>query len=137
MHIEAEFDVIGWEPTPYGDSSGPVLSRVSVRKNFNGDLEGRSSAELLMCQADSKDYAAGAGYVGSELVEGKLAGKSGSFVIQHGGIMGPGVDEPTISGNIVPGSGTGELSGLRGSVTITQSQDGQHRISLDIDFRRD
>lgn len=134
MHIEAEFDVTGWEPTPYGDSTGPALSRVSVRKSFTGGLEGKSSAELLMCQADPKDYSTGAGYVGSEQIDGKLAGKRGSFVIQHGGIMGPGVDEPTISGNIVPGSGTGELAGIRGSVNITQSVDGQHRISLDVEF---
>jgi hypothetical protein len=48
--------------------------------------------------------------------------------------MGPGVDDPTIFGTIVPGSGTGHLEGLRGSVEITQSEDGQHRIKLDVDF---
>ena len=128
----ASFDVTGWEPTPYDEGvDGPQLSRVKVRKTFRGDLVGESTAELLMCVNDPKDLAAGAGYVVSERVIGSLAGRQGSFVLQHWGVSGGG-KPPTASGHVVPGSGTGQLAGLVGSI----SQDGEkkHTLVLDYDF---
>ncbi len=57
----SSFEVMGWDQTPYGNQGeGPSLSRATVRKTFTGDLSGESSAELLMCQADSSDLDAGA-----------------------------------------------------------------------------
>lgn len=59
--------------------TGPKLARAKVKKIFRGDLEGESSAELLLCQADDGS----AGYIGLERVVGRLAGRTGSFVVQH------------------------------------------------------
>lgn len=76
---------------------------------------------------------AGAGYVVSERVTGKLEGRAGTFVIQHGGVMGAGT-APRTFGHIVPGSGTGGLAGLAGTVTIDRAADGTHTMTLDYDL---
>ena len=133
-HATASFDVTGWDETPYDEpADGPRLARATVRKTFRGDLEGESTAELLMCQADPDDYSAGAGYVASEHVTGTLDGRQGTFVLQHGGLSGEVAGERTF-GHVVPGSGTGELEGLRGEAEIRQTPDGEHTLLLDYDF---
>jgi hypothetical protein len=130
----SSFDVTGWEPTPYDEGvEGPQLFRVKVSKAFRGDLTGESKAELLMCINDPKDLAAGAGYVVSERVVGQLAGKSGSFIVQHWGVSGAG-RAPTTAGHIVPGSGTGQLAGLVGSIEISQDAEKKHTLVLDYEF---
>jgi hypothetical protein len=130
----SSFDVTGWDHSPYDDGiPGPSLSRAKVRKAFRGDLVGESTAELLMCQADAADLNAGAGYIGSERVVGKLAGREGSFVIQHWGVSGGGL-EPRTAGHIVPGSGTGELVGLTGEVQIMVGAGGEHTLTLDYEI---
>ncbi|NNE34524.1 MAG: DUF3224 domain-containing protein [Rhodothermales bacterium] len=125
------FDITEWNETPYGESEGgPRLARTVVRKLFRGDLDGESSAEVLMCQADADNLSAGAGYVASEQVEGSLHGRRGSFVMQHGALAGPSM-EPTTFGQIVPGSGTRELQGISGTVEIERTPDGAHILTLD------
>jgi len=130
----SSFDVTGWEPTPYDEGvEGPQLFRVKVRKAFRGDLVGESSAELLMCVNDPKDLAAGAGYVVSERVVGQLGDKHGTFIVQHWGVSGAG-RAPTTAGHVVPGSGTGQLAGLVGSIEISQDAEKKHTLVLDYDF---
>ena len=130
----AAFDVIGWDQSPYrdGDAEGPCLSRATVRKSFQGDLVGESTAELLMCQADTTDLSAGAGYVASEMVVGQLAGRAGTFVMQHWGVSDR--DGRQTGGHVVPGSGTGELAALSGQVQIAVAADGAHTLILDYDL---
>lgn len=129
VHATAAFDVTGWDQTPReGVPSPPHLSRATVRKTFRGDLTGESTAELLMCQADPKDLTAGAGYVASETVIGTLGGREGRFVIQHWGLSGP--DGQQTGGHVVPGSGTGDLTGLTGTVEIAVGADGTHTLML-------
>lgn len=133
-HAIAHFKITGWDETPYAEpEDGPRLAKVVVKKTLSGDFEGESTAELLMCQADPKDYLAGAGYVASEVLTGSLAGREGGFVIQHGGLSG-GADEPYTFGNIVPGSGTGALAGIIGKVGIGQDDEGNHTLTLDYQF---
>ncbi len=128
MEAKCTFEVTGWEPSPGDDpAEGPALVRVAIRKKFQGDLDGESAGEGLFCGLG--DPEAGAGYVVSERVTGVLAGRSGTFVLQHGGIMGP--DAPPRSfGNVVPGSGTGELTGLRGEMEIARTAEGVHTLAL-------
>ena len=95
-------------------------------------MAGESTAELLGCQADANDLKAGAGYVVSEQFTGSLMGKAGSFVIQHGGLMSEGSQETF--GNVVPGSGRGELVGLTGTMEISVAEDGTHTRTLDYDL---
>ena len=127
----SSFDVTGWDHSPYDEGiPGPALSRAKVRKAFRGDLVGESTAELLMCQADPANLNAGAGYIASERVVGKLAGREGSFVMQHWGVSGGGA-APKTAGFIVPGSGTGQLVGLTGDIQVEVGPGGEHTLTLD------
>lgn len=88
-------------------SEGAALARTVLAKRFSGALEGTSVTQMLTAVA-----AGGRGYVASERVEGMLNGRRGSFVLQHGGLADD--DDASAFGSIIPGSGTGELVGLRG-----------------------
>lgn len=134
LRATSAFDVTAWEPVPNdsGDQN-PQHSRVKVKKKFRGDLVGESSAELLMYVANPSDFKAGAGYVGSERVEGMLGGREGTFVLQHWGLSGGGGPDKT-AGHVVPGSGTGELAGLSGVIELQLGADGSHTLLFDYDL---
>ena len=132
IHSISNFSVTGWDQTPYGEETAH-LGRATVKKVFTGDLDGESVAELLLCQANPEDFNAGAGYVAMERVTGQLGGRKGTFVFQHGGLNGGG-NEPYTFGQIIPGTGTGELVGLRGTVEISVTPEGGHTITLDYDI---
>lgn len=109
--VETAFDIDSWEEMTYDEpEEGPKLTRVTIRKTYRGAIEGTGVAEVLTAQG-----AAGAGYVASERIEGSLAGRAGTFVIQHGGLA-EGDDQSTF-GTVVPRSGTGALAGLSGRAT--------------------
>ena len=119
--ITASFEIKSWDQEPYDD--GPTtLSRAQVHKAFTGALTGSSTAQLLLAEAQD-----GRGYVASELVDGVLDGRSGTFVIQHGGVADG--DESRSFGHVVPGSGTGELAGLRGEAAFAHDEQGA-RLTL-------
>ncbi|MEN8143775.1 MAG: DUF3224 domain-containing protein [Gemmatimonadota bacterium] len=129
----ASFEVTGWDQLPPDNGGeGPVLSRATVGKAFNGDLVGESTATLLMCQADTSELSAGAGYVASERFAGQLAGKQGTFVMQHWGVSEAGGQRT--GGHVVPGSGTSDLAGLTGEVAISVDADGAHTLTLDYEI---
>ncbi len=138
--LTATFDVTGWDAAP--DSVFPhepgeaPMTRVAVRKTFRGDLDAESVGEALLCQSADGATAPGGGYVVSERVRGTLAGRAGSFVMQHGGIAG-GDEAPFTFGRIVPGSGSGALTGLGGTVEIAADADGTHRLTLTVTFGDD
>jgi hypothetical protein len=102
------------------------LSRLTIDKRFHGDLEGISKGEMLATQTD---VPGSAGYVAMERVTAKLKGRSGSFVLQHSATMTRGAAASTIV--VVPDSGTGELRGISGRMTITVATDGGHTYELD------
>lgn len=132
MTTSARFDVTGWTPSVYDQpTEGPTLSRVTIHKTFQGGLEGESVGEGLFCGMNAPQD--GAGYVVSERFTGHLGERQGSFVIQHGGLMGPAM-APRTFGHVVPGSGTGDLLGLIGDVTIDRTDGGEHTLTLDYDF---
>jgi Protein of unknown function (DUF3224) len=89
------------------------IGRRSIDKVFLGDLEGLSCGEMLAIMGEVKGSA---GYVAMERVSGNLAGKSGTFALQHSSKMVRGAPEQSIT--VVPDSATGELVGLRGSMLI-------------------
>ncbi len=104
------------------------LGRLTIDKRFHGDLEASAKGEMLATQSEVKGSA---GYVALERVTGKLQGRSGSFVLLHSATMKRGAPESTIT--VVPDSGTGELTGLTGSMRIKVAADGAH--SYEFDFR--
>jgi hypothetical protein len=98
-----------YEPAAYDQAAqGPVLTRIHVEESFSGDIAGDGVVEFL--QAANPDGSAS--FVGIERVSGSVGGRAGTFLLQDAGT----VDENIVSGGwfVIPGSGTGELSGLRG-----------------------
>jgi hypothetical protein len=89
------------------------IGRMSIDKQFYGDLKATSRGEMLAARTDVKGSA---GYVAMERVTGALYDRNGTFVLQHSGIMTRG--EPQLGVTVVPDSGTGELAGLAGAMTI-------------------
>jgi flagellar basal body rod protein FlgG len=107
-------------PQVMEDGSEGALGRMSTDKQFHGDLEGTSKGQMLTASGSVKDSA---GYVAIERVTGTLHGRSGSFTLQHSGTMTRGA--PQLSITVVPDSGTGQLAGLAGKMTI-RIVDGKH-----------
>jgi hypothetical protein len=99
-------------PTPDHQSLAG-FHRMLIEKQFAGGLAGSSRLEMLASNAG--DQPAG-GYVALERFSGSLDGRPGTFILQHSGTMAPGSME--IAVRITPGSGTGRLEGLTGSMTI-------------------
>jgi hypothetical protein len=119
MHATGTFDV---KITPLSGEteSEKVMGRMSIDKQFHGGIEGTSLGQMLSAMTEVK----GSGvYVAIERVSGKLNGRSGTFLLHHTGIMDRNVPQLTIS--VVPDSGTGELEGLQGSLTI-KIEGGKH-----------
>ena len=113
-------------PQPAAPGIEPAnLGRMTIDKQFQGDLEATSLGEMLSAMGQVQGSA---GYVAIERVTGSLHGKQGSFVLQHYGIMDRGAPQMTIT--VVPDSGTDALAGLSGSMQI-QIEDGKHSYTFD------
>ena len=98
-----------------------ALGRMSIDKQFHGDLEGTSKGQMLTAMTAVKGSA---GYVAIERVTAALRGRKGTFALQHTGIMARGV--PSLTVTVVPDSGTDELAGLAGQMAIVIAPDGKH-----------
>ena len=99
-----------YEPSAYDEpAEGPVLTRIHVEESFGGDISGAGVVEFL--QAARADGSAS--FVGIERVTGTVAGRNGTFLLQDAGT----VQDNIVSGDwfVIPGSGTGQLAGLRGT----------------------
>jgi hypothetical protein len=101
------------------------LGRMSIDKQFHGDLVGTSKGEMIAAQTEVKGSA---GYVAMERVTGTLNGRKGSFVLQHSATMNRGVPELSIT--VVPDSGTEQLTGLAGKMNIIITG-GKHSYEFD------
>jgi hypothetical protein len=99
--------------------------RMSIDKQFHGALEATSKGQMLTA---ATAVTGSAGYVAIELVTGTLHGRSGTFVFQHSGTMTRGV--PQLSVTVVPDSGTGDLVGLAGKMSIN-IDDGKHSYDFE------
>jgi hypothetical protein len=96
-----------------GTADDPKMGRMSINKSISGDLVATTVGQMLSAMTD---VAGSAGYVALERVDGALAGRKGSFVLQHTGTMNRG--KPGLSVTVVPDSGTGELVGIAGEFSI-------------------
>ncbi|HVF51966.1 MAG TPA: DUF3224 domain-containing protein [Pyrinomonadaceae bacterium] len=110
-----------------GDAS---IGRMSLDKRFQGDLEATSKGQMLAAMTDVEGSA---GYVAIERVSGTLDGRSGTFALQHSGTMTRGVPQLVIT--VVPDSGTGQLTGIEGKMTINIA-DGAHSYSFEYTLDR-
>ena len=107
---------------------GVNLGRMSIDKKFKGALEATSKGEMLSAKTSVKGSA---GYVAIEQVSGVLSGKRGSFVLQHFGTMNQVNDRLVLE--VVPNSGSGELSSLAGKMAIT-IEGGKHRYEFEYEL---
>jgi len=89
--------------------------RMSIDKQFKGDLEATSQGEMAMTGTEVQGSA---GYTAIEKVSGTLHGRAGTFLLQHFAVMARGVPGEWIV-MVIPDSGTGQLKGLAGRLTIT------------------
>ncbi len=113
-------------PQPQDDQAEEaMLGRMSIDKQFHGDLEATSRGQMLTA---GTAVTGSAGYVAIERVSGTLHGRRGTFVLQHSGTMTRGV--PQLSVTVVPDSGTGELVGLAGQMAIVIA-DGTHSYDFE------
>ena len=105
---EATITVQSAEAKPFDETERPVLMEIRISETFAGDLQGESPVRALQVLRDDQS----ASLVSLQRFHGKLAGRQGSFVLQGAETVANG--KITADWFVVPGSGTGELSGLRG-----------------------
>jgi hypothetical protein len=111
--------------SPYESADDAMLGRMSIDKQFHGDLEATSKGEMLTAGSAVKGSA---GCVPIEPVSGTLHGRTGTFILQHSGTMTRGA--PQLSITVVPDSGTGQLVGLTGRMDI-KIADGKHSYDFE------
>jgi hypothetical protein len=128
MHATGRFKIKSWDEKPY-DENGPKLTRASVTNTYQGEIEGEGSIEYLMMYREDGT----ATYVSMERVVGRIRDRRGSFVVQGSGAFEGGAAK--VKWIVVPGSGTGDLRGLRGEggfVSVHGAEDVE--AALDYDF---
>ncbi len=124
-HASGTFEVKLNPQAPADGSGTPAVGRMLLDKQFHGDLEATSKGEML---AVGTAVQGSAGYVAMEQVSGTLRGRTGTFALQHNGTMTRGTPALTIA--VVPDSGTGQLAGLAGKMTI-EIADGKHSYAFE------
>lgn len=127
-HGTGTFKFTRWDETPYSEiEGGTKLTHASVTNTFRGDIEGEGTLNYLMA------YPGGdVSFIGFEQIVGHLAGRKGSFVLQHRGTFAVGA--ATCTWSVVPGSGTGELQRLRGEGGYVANHEQPTPFTLDFDF---
>jgi len=128
-HATGTFDV-KVKPLAADNADWGAFGRLSIDKVFHGDLEGTSLGQML---AEGDGKGASGGYVALERVTATLHGRKGTFVLMHTGTLVDGRPEMLVT--VVPGSGTGELSGISGRLQIL-IEGGQHRYAFDYTLPR-
>ena len=111
-------------------TDGAPMGRLSIDKQFHGDLEATSKGEML---SGGDPSTGSAGYVALERASGTLHGLRGTFILQHSGTMSPTAQHLTIT--VVPGSGTGALAELAGAMTIVIAK-GKHSYTFEYTLGR-
>lgn len=113
MHATGPFEVKLTPQSNEEGGDGTQMGRLAIDKKFDGDLKGTGKGEMLTGITAVKDSKA---YVAIERVSGVLHGRSGSFLLQHNGVLTRGA--PNLSVTVVPDSGTGELAGITGKMGV-------------------
>jgi hypothetical protein len=112
--------------TPQDDKFEPAVGRLTIDKQFHGELEATSKGQMISTMGTVKGSA---GYVAIEIVTGTLAGRKGTFALQHFATMDRGTPELQII--VVPDTGTGQLAGLTGKMNIIIAPDGKHSYDFE------
>lgn len=126
--INGSFKVAAWDESPYDEREGRRLTRASVTQHFEGDIAGKGSAQWLMAyQPDGT-----ARFVGLQLVDGEVAGRRGTFVLETAGEF-----DGTVArweAGVVSGSLTGELTELTGRGRFEAPHGSQASYELELEL---
>ena len=125
QNANARFTIRSWDEKPYSEGPDqPKLTKAAVAKTYTGDIDGEAHVEyLMMYRRDGT-----ASFVGLERFVGRLAGRTGSFVLQRTGVFEGGQAKESYS--VVPGSATGELSGLTGEGASSVGHGSEYPFAL-------
>ena len=130
-HAKATFKITSWNENPIHAREGlPKLTQASVTQSFEGGITGEGTIEYLMSYRDDGS----ASYAGLLRVVGTLDGRSGSFVLLGHGDYDQGAGRATMTWSVVPGSGTGELRGLKGQGSAEATHTPPGTLVLDYAF---
>ena len=125
QHATGPFEVKLTPLEPANKTDDNSLGRMSIDKQFHGDLEATSKGEMLT----GGDIRKGSGaYVAIERVSGSLHGRTGTFILQHNATMDH--NTPHLNIIVVPDSGTGQLVGLTGTMNVIIATGGKHSYDL-------
>jgi hypothetical protein len=128
-HADCTFSVEEWEENPIDEVNGELkMTHTSVLKTFHGDLEGQGVLRYLMFYGPNEQTRV----LGLERITGVLAGRSGSFVLEH--IGGDDGFEARGTLRILPDSGTGALAGIQGTGEAVANREGQFTMTLDYEL---
>jgi hypothetical protein len=128
-HATSTFEVKNWDEQTCSEVDGHVkLTRAEVAFSYTGDLEATSAMQYLMLYRDDGT----ASVIGLERVTGRLGGKAGTFVLQYTGGYAEGVASGDLE--VVSGSATGELQGLRGRGKAVAQHEGETSFTLDYEL---
>ena len=107
--MKGSFQLSSWNEDAYEERDGRRLTRASVSQRFEGDIAGDGAAEWLMAyQADGR-----ARFVGFQVVDGEVAGRHGTLVLETAGEFDGKVAR--WDATVLRGSSTGELTDLEGA----------------------
>ena len=124
QHARGTFDIVMTPVAPDAGAAPDMPGRMVIAKTYHGDIEGGGAGEMLATMSEGGSGA----YVALERVNGSLGTLSGAFTLVHRGLMDGGAHELSIA--VVPGSGSGELSGITGVYHLTV-EGGVHRYDLE------
>ena len=125
---KAVFEVKSWDEKPYQELDGVKFTRASVTKTYRGDIDGEASSESLMFYlADGS-----ATFTGLERVVGTIGGRRGTFVLEARGTYRDG--KATCDCSVVPGSGAGDLLGLRGEGRYVATHADYPNVGFTMDY---
>src|SRR4029077_15137626 len=120
-HAKGAFDIKMTQMPADDYADGKTLGRAAADKQYHGDLEGSGKGQMLTATGEVKGSAV---YVATERFSGNLGDRSGTFLLAHRGVMNRGAQRLEIE--VVPDSGTGELQGIAGKLSINITPDGKH-----------
>lgn len=126
--ITARFDITSWDEQPFDTEPGTGdLTRADVTRTFEGGIDGEAAVTYLMAYAEDGT----ATFVGLERFRGRIAGRSGSLVLEHTGAFRDGAARATV--RVVPASGTQELAATTGSGDFVADPGGSVHLELTFD----
>ncbi|HEY2806358.1 MAG TPA: DUF3224 domain-containing protein [Gemmatimonadales bacterium] len=131
-HAKAIFEIKSWDEKPWLQLDGKSkLTLAAVTKVYRGDITGEATSESLMYYLPDGS----AVFNGFERIAGTIGGREGSFVLQASGVYRDGT--ATCECTVVPGSGTGQLTGLHGEAHYAATHTDYPNVPLTMDYRFD